>query len=280
MKAGMAVLAAGLGANPGVGDSDLVSAGHKQSRSASPRPPSLPPAESRGGPPPPSPSSPKLAALRRLLSSEASLAVAFSGGTDSTFLLKIAHDFLGPRAAGFIAVSPFVPPSELDAARAWCTAEGIALHEVPVAPLDTPAIASNPPDRCYHCKKAIFTAILAAAKALGFTTVCDGTNADDAFDYRPGARALRELDIRTPLAIADLSKADIRALSKAFGLPTWNRPAAACLATRIPYGETLTAEKLQTIARAEAILHAAGFPHVRVRLHNATLARIEVPPAP
>ncbi|MBQ9344534.1 MAG: biotin synthase BioB [Kiritimatiellae bacterium] len=222
---------------------------------------------------------PPLAPLSSLLRSFGSVAIAYSGGTDSTFLLKVAHDVLGEKCVAFMVVSPFLPRRDLASARAWCQAEGIRLVELAANPTTDPQVAVNPPDRCYFCKKNDFSLILEAARKESLAVVCDGTNLDDLADYRPGAQAVAELGVRSPLRECGLAKAAIRDLSRQLGLPTWNQPAAACLASRIPYGETITPEKLRLVDAAEDILQAAGFRQVRVRLHGGKLARIEVPPA-
>lgn len=205
-----------------------------------------------------------------------SLVVAFSGGTDSTFLLKAAKDALGDGAAAFTAAAPYHPRWEIREAAEL--AKKIGVRQV-VREEETviPEIRNNPPDRCYRCKKALFTRIAEFAQEEGFMHVADGTNADDPAKYRPGMKALAELGIRSPLLETGLTKRDIRTLSRESGLPTWNKPAYACLLSRIPYGQEVTEADLRRIEEAERYLLGLGFQTVRVRLHGG-VARIEVSP--
>lgn len=216
-------------------------------------------------------------ALQEQLQQLGRVAVAFSGGVDSTFLLKVAHDVLGDNAIAITADSAAVPRRELEQAADFCRREGIRQLIYHADLLDTPAFRDNPPDRCYHCKKTLFTGMRALAEAEGFLTLVEGSNVDDTGDYRPGMAAIRELGIQSPLLDADLTKDNIRFLSHRMGLPTWNRPSAACLASRICYGEPVTAEKLTLVEQAETYLAGLGLSQLRVRLHG-TLARIEVLP--
>ena len=223
----------------------------------------------------------KLAFLRERLRELGSAAIAFSAGVDSTFLLHVAHDALGERAVAVTVRAPFTPQSETASAAAFCRANGIR-HAVLGIDMDAiPHFVENPPDRCYHCKRALFGKMFEFARENGLAAVLEGSNLDDDGDYRPGRRAIRELGVRSPLHEAGLTKAEIRALSREMGLPTANKPSSACLASRFPYGERITAEGLDCVGRAEDWLRGA-FPDInqlRVRCHGGTLARIEVAPA-
>lgn len=215
----------------------------------------------------------KTALLRDLLEQCGQAVIAFSGGTDSSLLLAFAAKTRCAVTA-VTAAHCAVPEAALRDAADLCRALGVPHRVLRPDPLGIPQFRENAPDRCYHCKRAIFGEILAFAEKAG-AAVLDGTNADDSAQDRPGMRALAELGVRSPLREAGLTKAEIRALAKEMGLRVWNLPASACLATRIPFGETVTEEKLRLIGRAESILHAQGFSHIRVRLHGGCLARIE-----
>ena len=221
----------------------------------------------------------KIKRLRASLREIGSAAVAFSSGVDSTFLLRAAHEELGDKAVAVTVRSQLIPRHELDEAAAFCRQEGIRHEIIDFDALSAPAVIANPPDRCYHCKKEVFGLISAFARAAGLAAVLEGSNLDDDGDYRPGRRAIKELGIRSPLHEAGLSKAEIRALSREMGLPTWDKPSFACLASRFPYGERITAAGLERVERAERWLRDAGLglSQLRVRSHG-DLARIEVPP--
>ena len=222
----------------------------------------------------------KLERLRAALRKLGSAAVALSSGVDSTFLLRVAHEELGENVVAVTARSHSFPKRELDEAAAFCAREGVRHEIIDSEELDIPGFAENPPDRCYHCKKAIFGKLVAFAQANGLAAVLEGSNMDDDGDYRPGRRAIMELGVASPLHDAGLTKAEIRALSKRMGLPTADKPSFACLASRFPYGERITAAGLERVERAEQWLMDAGLglAQLRVRSHG-DMARIEVPPA-
>lgn len=206
------------------------------------------------------------------------LAVAFSGGVDSTYLLHEAVKAGKEKVTALIMKTPSVPERELDEAVTFCKSRDISFFVLPADPFSAAGFRENGRDRCYICKHFLFSALLEKAKEEGIPFVADGTNADDRKEFRPGLRALKELDIRSPLAEAGLTKKEIRELSEKEGLPTWNKPSFSCLATRFPYGEELTVEKLRRTEEAENLLAELGFTQRRVRVHG-NLARIEVLPA-
>jgi len=205
------------------------------------------------------------------------LVVAFSGGVDSTFLLAAAQEALGDRVTAVTADSPIHSRREIREALETAKALGVKHIRVPFAEMTAPAFVANPPDRCYTCKQLIFAEIIRIAASMGVERVAHGVNLDDLGDYRPGLRAAEEMGVVAPLVEAGLTKADIRALSRRMGLPTWNKPSMACLASRIPYGRPITPEALKMVEAAEEVLQRLGFYGCRVR-HHGEVARIEVAP--
>ena len=219
----------------------------------------------------------KLEYLKEYLKGLGSVAVAFSSGVDSTFLLKVAHDVLGDKAIAITAQSCSFPKRELNEAKAFCEKEGIQHVICQSEELEIEGFSKNPPNRCYLCKKELFEKIGDIAKKNGIEYIAEGSNMDDNGDYRPGLQAVAELGIKSPLRASKLNKADIRALSKDLGLPTWNKQSFACLSSRFVYGETISEEKLIMVDKAEQLLLDMGFHQVRVRIHG-TIARIEILP--
>ncbi len=218
----------------------------------------------------------KYTQLQQQLSRLGSVAVAFSGGVDSTFLLKVACDTLGPdKVLALTATSPTYPAYEFEQSRKLAAQIGVKQLDFESNELVIPGFAENPPRRCYHCKHELFSLFLRQAEKLGYRNVLDGSNLDDLGDYRPGRDAVTELKICSPLLEAQLSKAEIRQLSKRLGLPTWNKQPFACLSSRFPYGTQITAERLQQIDRCESWLRQQGFGNYRVRFHEQ-IARVEV----
>lgn len=219
----------------------------------------------------------KLENLQNYLKGLGSVAVAFSSGVDSTFLLKVAHDVLGDKVLAVTAQSCSFPKRELNEAIAFCEKEGIRHVICHSEELEIDGFAQNPPNRCYLCKHELFEKIGSLAKKNGIAYVAEGSNMDDNGDYRPGLQAVAELGVKSPLREVGLYKEEIRAISKELGLPTWDKQSFACLSSRFVYGETISEEKLGMVEKAEQLLLDLGFHQVRVRIHGL-LARIEVMP--
>ncbi|HEX2946357.1 MAG TPA: ATP-dependent sacrificial sulfur transferase LarE [Clostridia bacterium] len=217
----------------------------------------------------------KLERLKNLLKEMESVVIAYSGGVDSTFLLKVAADVLGEKAAAVTARSSTYPTREFNEASEFIKKLGVKHIVIDSEELDIDGFSQNPVNRCYYCKKELFTKVRDIAVQNGMKYVVDGSNLDDLGDYRPGLQALKELGIVSPLREAGLTKDEIRELSKEMGLPTWDKPAFACLASRFPYGQEITRDKLNMIEKAEQFLLDNGFRQVRVR-HHGEIARIEV----
>lgn len=224
----------------------------------------------------------KLDDLRAYLRELGSVAVAFSGGVDSTFLLKVAHDELGDAAIAITARSESFPVREFREAADFCSREGIRHVSVTSNELDIPGFSHNPTNRCYLCKKEFFSTIIGRMGEEGVSYLCEGSNMDDEGDFRPGLKAVAELGVKSPLRHARLYKAEIRALSREMGLPTWDKQSFACLSSRFPYGEEITRKKLAMVDEAEQFMLDRGYHQLRVRIHGdvggGTIARIEVAP--
>jgi len=215
--------------------------------------------------------------LKAIIRERPKALVAFSGGVDSTLLLKVCRDVLGPEnVVAVTGVSQTYTPEEKRTAGRVARELGVRQVLIETDELACPAFAANPADRCYHCKSELFGRIAELAKSLEIDTVYDASNVDDLSDYRPGRRATEERGVVSPLVLAGFSKKDVRALSKRLGLVSWNKPANPCLASRIPYGTPITQETLDRIGAGEKYIRSLGFPVVRLR-HHGELARLEVP---
>jgi pyridinium-3,5-biscarboxylic acid mononucleotide sulfurtransferase len=217
----------------------------------------------------------KLEQMRAIFAPMRSLVVAFSGGVDSTLVLKVAHDALGDSVLALTTTSPTMPDEDRDSAIAMARLIGARHMIVESNELEIPGYAANPLNRCYLCKHNLFTVCEAKAAQLGIEEIVDGLNLDDLHDYRPGMQAASEKRVRHPLVEAEMSKADVRALSRSMGLPTWDRPASPCLSSRFPYGMEITPERLAKVAAGEKLLHSMGFAVARVRYHGE-VARLEL----
>lgn len=215
--------------------------------------------------------------LKSSIASFGSVAVAFSSGVDSTFLLYAAKEALGEKVIAVTASSSSFPKRELKEANDYCEQLGVEQVIINTKELEIEGFAQNPKNRCYLCKRAIFNSIIEVARAEGMNEILEGSNLDDDGDYRPGLQAIKELGIKSPLRTLGFSKQEIRDLSEYFNIPTWNKPSFACLASRFPYGEMITEEKLSMVDKAEQLLLDMGFSQLRVRIHGS-MARIELLP--
>ena len=219
----------------------------------------------------------KLTALRARLADLGSVLVCYSGGVDSAFLLAAAHEALGPRAIGMTAVSPSLAPAEREEAILLAKRIGADHRLVESREIEDPDYVKNAPDRCFHCKSELYRIASQKRVEWGLSAIVNGTNLDDLGDYRPGLEAAKQAGVVSPFVDLAFTKADVRAGAQAMGLPIWDKPAAACLSSRIPYGTSVTRERLDKIGGFEARLRALGFRQVRVRYHDE-LARIELDP--
>ena len=217
----------------------------------------------------------KLDGLQDILRDMGSALIAFSGGVDSSFLLRVARDVLGGRAAALTALSPTYPEHELEEAKRFAADLGVQHILIESNELKITNFARNDTRRCYYCKSELFTLLREHADTLGFTTICDGANVDDTGDFRPGLKAAEEKGVRHPLIEAGLRKTDIRELSRSLGLSTHGKGAMACLSSRFPYGTEITESRVRQVGRCEALLREMGFSQYRVRYHGDT-ARIEI----
>ncbi len=217
----------------------------------------------------------KLIRLKEVLSEMGSVLIAYSGGVDSTFLLKVSHDVLGDRVLAVTAISETYPEGEIQRAVRIATGLSIRHRIIETEELSNESFSSNPPERCYYCKGELFTRLIDIARQEGIAFVIDGSNHDDTGDFRPGMQAAKDLGIRSPLKEVGLTKEEIRVLSAEMGLETWDAPSSACLSSRFPYGMSITKEALKKVGAAESAMRRLGFIQFRVR-HYGDIARIEV----
>lgn len=217
----------------------------------------------------------KLEDLKEIIMSTNGAVVAFSGGVDSTFLLKVAKDVLGDKVLAVTANSETYPKRELEEAKKFAAEIGVNHIIIETLELEIAGFADNPPDRCFYCKHELFSKLTDVARQNGIAYVFDGSNFDDRNDHRPGMRAAKELGVVSPLKQAEMTKADIREISREFGLSTWDKPSFACLSSRFPYGTKITPEKVTIVGEAEDFIRDLGFRELRVR-HHDTIARIEI----
>ncbi|WP_406677363.1 ATP-dependent sacrificial sulfur transferase LarE [Moorella sp. ACPs] len=219
----------------------------------------------------------KLELLQKNLTDMEAILVAYSGGVDSSLLLKVAS-MTPAKVLAVTAASPTYPQVEIEAATRLAQELGVQYLVINTDEMENPAFTANPPERCYHCKKELFAKLQELAREYGLKVIVDGANADDSGDFRPGSRAAREFGVRSPLQEAGLTKEEIRQLARHLNLPNWDKPSMACLSSRIPYGQAITPEKLEQVAAAEAFLRQLGLREIRVRHHGA-IARLEVNPS-